>query len=104
MRRNALTFSTTSWRSLMLISILLVLATGCCKHGAQPAPALTPIVPLRSQCLRNPPPPPPNLPTSERPASDLDDLAWARLEQLEKWAAHAWAECGIVPVAAPRTP
>lgn len=85
--------STTNWLRLTSILILSALATGCCRSGK---PTTTPLVVERSACLRRPPPEPPDPTTFSTPSSELDVL-YARVEQLEKYSAAAWAACKVKP-------
>lgn len=85
--------SMMTWRKVTTILILSALASGCCKSGK---PSTMPLVVERSRCLRHEPPPPPDPMTFSDPATELANL-YARIEQLEKWADTAWADCKVKP-------
>lgn len=84
-----------SCKTWLLTVILLVLASACWRGTVASTPA--PVVTVTERCLRSPmPAPPPSWieTLSSAPASEVEVMLWARIEQLELWAAQAWALCG----------
>lgn len=89
----------TRWRtiSLKLKSILIpmALASGCCRGGEKLTQQTPPVAPVPMQCLNHRPPPPPD-PAKLASLTDaqLTEILFARVDELERYAATAWLICG----------